>query len=467
VKAKNMADTKYDVVIIGGGPGGYVAAIRASQLGLKVGLVEREWLGGVCLNIGCIPSKALLQNAAVVRTFQNAKDFGITVDHFTADYDAAVTRSRQVSSRLVKGVEFLMKKNKIDVFKDEAVVGPQRQVELKDGGQKLDTKNIIIATGTRPRGIPGLELDGENVVSSREAILARQVPNPIVIVGASAIGVEFGTIYRAYGAEITILEMLPHLLPKEDEEVSIEFEKQTQRAGIKYKTNARVERAERKDGRINLHVTTPQGAEIIPAQKVLVAVGVQPNSDNLGLEALGVKTDRGAILVDDNMQTTSPGIFAIGDVTMKLALAHVASAQGIVAVETIAGREPRPLDLNSVPRCTYSHPQVASLGLTESQAREGGSEISIGKFPFRANGKALGLNDYEGFVKIIADKKYGEILGVHMIGPEVTELTGELSLAKSMELTPLEIAHAVHAHPTLTEVVAEAALATMGQAIHI
>ena len=462
-----MADTQYDIVIIGGGPGGYVAAIRAAQLGLKVGLVEREWLGGVCLNVGCIPSKALLQNAAVVRTFQNAKDFGITVDHFSADYDAAVSRSRQVANRLVKGVEFLMKKNKIDVFMDDAVLSLQRKVELKNSGQKLDAKNIILATGTRPRGIPGLELDAENVISSREAIVLRQVPSPIVIVGASAIGVEFATIYRAYGAEITILEMLPHLLPKEDEEVSVEFEKQVQRAGIKFKTNARVERAERTNGQINLHVATAQGTEIIPAQKVLVAVGVQPNSDNIGLEALGVKIDRGAIVVDDNMQTSVPGIYAIGDVTMKLALAHVASAQGIIAVEAIANKQPRPLDLNSVPRCTYSHPQVASLGLTEAQARETGADINVGKFPFRANGKALALNDYEGFVKIIADKKFGEILGVHMVGPEVTDLTGELSLAKSMELTPTEIAHAVHAHPTLTEVVAEAALATMGEAIHI
>jgi dihydrolipoamide dehydrogenase len=462
-----MADTQYDVVIIGGGPGGYVGAIRAAQLGLKVGLVEREWLGGVCLNIGCIPSKALLQNAAVVRTFQNAKDFGITVDHFTADYDAAVTRSRQVADRLVKGVEFLMKKNKIDVFKDEAVLDSPTQVELKNGGQKLGAKNIVIATGTRPRGIPGLDLDAQNVISSREAIVLRAVPSPLVIVGASAIGVEFATIYHAYGAEITILEMLPHLLPREDEEVSIEFEKQMKRAGIRFKTNAKVERAERKDGQIDLHVATPQGSEVVPAQKVLVAVGVQPNSDNIGLEALGIRIDRGAIVVDDSMRTNVPGIYAIGDVTLKLALAHVAFAQGIIAVEAIANKGPRPLDLNSVPRCTYSHPQVASLGLTEAQARETGADINVGRFPFRANGKALSLNDYEGFVKIIADKKFGEILGVHMIGPEVTDLTGELSLAKSMELTPMEIAHAVHAHPTLTEVIGEAALATMGEAIQI
>ncbi|MGB8648949.1 MAG: dihydrolipoyl dehydrogenase [Anaerolineae bacterium] len=461
-----MAETQYDVIIIGGGPGGYVAAIRAAQLGMKVGLVEKQWMGGVCLNIGCIPSKALLHNAAVIRNFQDAKEYGITVGEWTANYEVAYTRSRNVSNRLVKGVEFLMKKNKIDVFKDEAVLTPQKGIELK-GGQKLSAKNIILATGARPRSIPGLDLDGKNVISSWEAIMLREVPTPIVIVGASAIGVEFATVYRAYGADITILEALPHLLPKEDEEVSREFEKQMTKAGIKWKTNAKVERAEVKEGQINLQVTTPQGSETVPAQKVLVAVGIQPNSDNIGLEALGVKIDRGAIVVDDYMQTNVPGIYAIGDVTMKLALAHVASAQGILAVEHMAKKEPRSLDYNSIPRCTYSNPQVASFGLTEAQAQERGADYSIGKFPFQANGKALGLNDYAGFIKIIADKKFGEILGVHMIGPEVTDLTGEFSLAMSMEMTPLEIAHAVHAHPTLTEVVGEAALATMGEAIHI
>lgn len=462
-----MPNTQYDLVIIGGGPGGYVAAIRAAQLGMSVALVERDALGGVCLNTGCIPTKALLKNAQVVRTFQHARDFGVTVEKFTADFGAAIDRSRQVSSRLVKGVEFLMKKNKIDVFKDEAVLNGARQVELKRGGQKLDAKNIVIATGARARSIPGLALDGVNVISSREALFLKEAPNPLVVVGASAIGVEFATIYKAYGADVTILEMLPHLLPREDEEISVEFEKQFQRAGFKFKTNARVEKAEQRNGQINLHVTTPQGAEIVPAQKVLVAVGVQPNGDDLGLEALGVKTDRGAIVVDDYMQTNVAGLYAIGDVTMKLALAHVASAQGILAVEQIAGRAARPIDYNAIPRCTYSHPQVASLGMTEAQVKEAGYEYSVGKFPFRANGKALGLNEYEGFVKIIADKKFGEILGVHMLGPEVTDLTGELALAKALEATPLELAHAIHAHPTLTEVLGEAALATMGMAIHI
>lgn len=462
-----MANAEHDVVIIGGGPGGYVAAIRGAQLGLNVGLVEREFIGGVCLNIGCIPSKSLLKNADVIRTFQNARDYGITVEGFTTDYTKAYDRSRQVSSRLVKGVEFLMKKNKVTVYRDEAVLTGANQIELKKSGDRLTAKNVVLATGTRPRSLPGLELDGKTVLSSWEAILLRQVPSPIVIVGASAIGTEFATVYKAYGADVTILEALPHLLPREDEEVCVEFEKQFQRAGIKFKTNAKVERAEKKDDRILLYVTTPQGQEVVEASQVLLGVGVQPNSDNLGLEALGVKTTRGAIDVDDMMQTNVPHIYAIGDVTMKLALAHVASAQGILAVEHIAGQEARPLNYNAIPRCTYAHPQVASLGLTEGQVKEQGLEYSVGKFPFRANGKALGMNDYEGFVKILADKKFGEILGVHMIGAEVTDLTGELALAINMELTPLELGHTAHAHPSLTEVVMEAALGAMGEPIHI
>ncbi|MBI3914932.1 MAG: dihydrolipoyl dehydrogenase [Chloroflexi bacterium] len=464
-----MPDTQFDLIIIGGGPGGYVAAIRAAQLGMKSALVERDNLGGICLNWGCIPTKTLIKNAEVVDTFNHAKDFGVTVEKFSADYGSAIDRSRVVSNRLVKGVEFLMKKNKIEIFKGDAVLTARDQVQVKQSGQTLTAKNIIIATGARPRSIPGLDLDGKNVISSREALELKDVPNPLVIVGASAIGVEFATIYHPYGADVTILEALPHLLPKEDEEVSVEFEKQMQRKGIQFKTNAKVEKAEKSGTRseIKLHVTTPQGSEIVAADKVLVAVGIQPNSENLGLEALGIALERGAIAVNEFMQTNVPGIYAIGDVTMKLALAHVASAQGITAVEHLANKIARPLDYNAIPRCTYSDPQVASLGLTEAQARELGGEIAIGKFPFRVNGKALGINNYEGFIKIISDKKYGEILGVHMIGPEVTDLTGEFALAKSMEMTPLELAHAVHAHPSLTEVIGEAALATYGEAIHM
>jgi dihydrolipoamide dehydrogenase len=462
-----MPDTAFDLIVLGGGPGGYVAAIRAAQLGLHVALVEREFLGGVCLNIGCIPSKALLRNAEVVRTFQHAKDYGITVDKFTPDYAAAVARSRTVSNRLVKGVEFLMKKNKIQVFMDEGVLAAKDRVELKKNGDKLTAPRIIIATGARPISIPGLPIDGQDVITSREAILSRDLPSPIVIVGAGPIGMEFAYLYAAYGADVTVVEMLPHLLPREDAEVSAELEKAMQKQGIKYRVNTKVESAEKSAGKVLLKVSSDGKSDTIEAQKVLVAISVRPNSENLGLEALGVKMTRGAIDIDETMQTNVPGLYAIGDVTMKLALAHVASHQGIIAAEAMAGQEPRRLDLNNVPRCTYSNPQVASLGLTEAQAKETGREIRVGKFPFRANGKALGMNEPEGFVKLVVDKKYGEILGVHMIGPEVTDLTGELSLAKSMELTPLEIAHAVHAHPTLTEVVAEAALDSMGEAIHI
>jgi dihydrolipoamide dehydrogenase len=456
------------MIVIGGGPGGYVAAIRAAQLGMKTAIVEKSELGGICLTWGCIPTKALLKNAEVARNLADGKDWGITINgSYTLDYAVAQVRSRQVSARLVRGVGFLMKKNKIDVYQDTAVLNANKQVELQGGGQKLSGKNIIVATGARPRSIPGLTIDGKDVITSREALEYKTIPNPISIVGASAIGCEFATIYRSYGAEVTVLEALPHLLPKEDEEVSVTVEKSFQKAGIKFNTNAMVERAEKVGDKVNLHVKTAQGTQVISAEKVLVAIGIAPNSENLGLEALGVKTTRGAIDTDEYMQTNVPGTYAIGDVTMKLALAHVASAQGVLAVEHAAGQEVRPIDYNAVPRCTYSHPQVASFGLTEAQAKEKGSDYAVGKFPFQANGKALGINDYEGFVKIIADKKFGEILGVHMVGPEVTDLTGEFSLAISMEMTPLEIAHAIHAHPTLTEVIGEAALGTMGQAIHI
>lgn len=459
---------QYDMIVIGGGPGGYVAAIRAAQLGMKTAVVERDELGGICLNWGCIPTKALLRNAEIVRNFRDAKKWGVELPGgMTVDYAPAQARSRQVSARLVRGVGSLMKKNKIAVYKDTATLAADRQVELKGGGQKLEGKNVIVATGARPRTIPGLEFDGTQVISSREALELTSVPNPIVVVGASAIGCEFATVYRSYGAEVTVLEALPHLLPKEDEEVSAVVERSFQKAGIKFKTGAKVERAEKVGDQVQLHVTTAQGSETIPAQKVLVAIGVAPNSENLGLEALGVKTTRGAIDTDDNMLTNVPNLYAIGDVTMKLALAHVGMAQGVLAAEHAAGEEVRPINYNSVPRCTYSHPQVASFGLTEAQVKEAGYDYSSGKFPFIANGKALALDDYEGFVKILADKKFGEILGVHLVGPEVTDLTGEFSLAISMEMTPLEIAHAIHAHPTLTEVIGEAALGTMGMAIEI
>lgn len=462
-----MAD-QYDTIVVGGGPGGYVAAIRAAQLGLKIALVERDELGGICLNWGCIPTKSLLANAHVARNLADGKTWGISINgSYTLDYSVAHARSRKVSERLVRGVGFLMKKHKIDVYKDTATLNAKKQIELKGGGQKLDAKNIIIATGTRARTIPGLELDGVSVITSREALDLKSIPSPIVIVGASAIGCEFATIFRSYGADVTVLEGLPHLLPKEDEKVSGVVEKSFQKQGIKFKTSAMVERAEKADGKVNLHVKTAAGTQVINAEKVLVAIGVTPNTENIGLEALGIKTTRGAIDVNDYLQTNVPNIYAIGDVNMKLALAHVASAQGVLAVEHIAGKEVRPLNYDAIPRCTYSHPQVASFGKTEAQIKEAGLDYNVGEFPFIANGKALGLDDYEGFVRIYSDKKFGEILGVHMVGPEVTDLTGEFSVAIQNEMTPLEIAHSIHAHPTLTEAVGEAALGTMGEAIHI
>lgn len=462
-----MTMTDFDLIVIGGGPGGYVAAIRAAQLGQRVALVERDNLGGICLNWGCIPTKALLKNASVVETIKHANDFGIQVEEFSADFGKAIDRSRVVSNRLVKGVEFLMKKNKIEVVKGEAMLTARDRVQVKPDGRALTAKNIIVATGARPVSIPGLPIDGRSVITSREALELHELPSPIIIVGAGPIGMEFAYIYRAYGAEVTVVEMLPHLLPREDAEVSGEVEKAVKKLGINFRVNTKVESAEKMGEQVRLKISGEGKTEEIDAQKVLVAISVRPNSENLGLDALGVEMERGAIKVNDAMQTNAPGIYAIGDVTMKLPLAHVASHQGVIAAEASAGKETRALNLNNVPRCTYCAPQVASIGLTEAQAKEQGYDVRVGKFPFRANGKALGINEYEGFVKLVVDKKYGEILGAHLVGPEVTDLTGELSLAKSAELTPLEIAHAVHAHPTLTEVIAEAALDAMGQVIHI
>lgn len=463
-----MSNQTFDVVVIGGGPGGYVAAIRAAQLGLKTALVESTFLGGICLNVGCIPTKALLRNAEIAALLQRGKEFGFTFDNLKLDYSVAHKRSRQVSERLVKGIQFLMKKNKIDVFEGRGVLKSPTQVQVTPtrAGQfdgVLDTKNIIIATGARPRNLPGLEIDHDRIITYWEALLDVTVPpRSLVIVGAGAIGLEFAYIFHAYGAQVTILEMLPHLAPLEDEEISVELEKQYKKAGINFIVGAQVERVEKTaEG-----VLVVAGEHRLAADKVLVSVGVQPNSDNLGLEAVGVATERGFIAIDAAMRTNVPGVYAIGDVTGKLMLAHVASAMGLVAAETIAGHQTVELDYAYMPRCIYSHPQIASMGLTEKKAREQGRDIKIGRFPFQANGKALGLGDYAGFVKVIVDARYGEILGAHMIGPEVTELLPEWVLARSTELTIEEIARSVHAHPTLSETLMEAAHAALGQAIH-
>jgi dihydrolipoyl dehydrogenase len=465
--------TLYDVIVIGGGPGGYVAGIRAAQLGQKVAVVERESLGGVCLNWGCIPTKALLRNAEVINLLGQGSDFGFKIENLTVDYAPAQKRSRQVSDRLVKGVGFLFRKNNIThVAGAGELVGP-KQVKVMPSGQVLEAKNIIIATGARARSLPGMTVDGKRIITSREALELTAVPKRLVVVGAGAIGMEFAYLFRSYGAEVTVIEMLPHVLPLEDDETAAEVAKAFKRKGIATLVNTRTEAVEAGEGAVTVRVKD-QGSgqeQAIQADVVLVAIGVAPNSEGIGLEAAGVATDkRGFIAVDEYLRTNVPGIYAIGDVTGKLLLAHVASAQGIVAAEHMAGHETRPIrdaDYIFMPRATYCHPQVASIGYTEAQAKEKGFEVKIGKFPFIANGKALGLNERDGFVKIIADAKYGEILGAHLVGPEVTELLPELALAHTWELTTEEIARTVHAHPTLSEALMEAAHAVAGNPIHI
>ncbi|MBF8282885.1 MAG: lpd [Anaerolineales bacterium] len=461
----------YDVIVIGAGPAGYVCAIRAAQLGLQTAIVDKQWLGGVCLNVGCIPSKSLLKNAEVAELLRHrGKEFGFSFDNLKLDYAAAVKRSRQVSDRLTKGVGFLMKKNNVDVHMGTAVLQSKTAVEVtdKDGNKKtLEAKNVVVATGARAAMIPGIAADGKKVVTYWEAILQETLPKSVVVVGSGAIGVEFSTVWNAYGAKVTLVEMLPGLVPLEDEEISKELARQFEKAGIMVKVGTKVEGVDASGEMVKVKVNGAAGAETLEAEQALVAIGFKPNSESLGLEALGIKIERGFIQVDDKLQTNVPGVWAIGDVTGKLMLAHVGSAQGIVCAENIAGHETVVLNYNAMPRATYCHPQIASFGLTEKQATEKGYEVKTAKFPFQANGKALGLGDYAGFVKYVTDAKYGEILGAHLIGPEVTELLPELTLAHLMELTAEEIARNVHAHPSLSETLMEAAHGLVGGYIHI
>ena len=458
----------YDVVIIGGGPGGYVAAIRARQLGLKTALVEKEHLGGVCLNWGCIPTKALLHNAEVISLLDEGKIYGFSFDKdsLSVDYAVAHKRSRQISERLVKGVGFLMKKNQVDVFEAAGSLKSATEVALSSG-ETLSTRHVILATGARARSIPGVEIDGERLISARHALDLTEVPSPIAVIGAGAIGIEFAHVWRSYGAQVTVIEMLPSVLPLEDADVSREMAKALNKQGVKVHTNTKVEKVDVAADGLTLSVSKDGQTETIPANKALMAVGVQPNSENLGLEAAGVKTERGWITVDETMRTNLLGVYAIGDVTGNMPLAHVASAQGIVAVEAIAGLDPEPLVYANIPRCTYASPEVASVGLTEAQAREEGYDVKTGQFPFRANGKALAINDYEGFIKIVSDSQYDQILGVHMIGPHVTDMIAEATGMIRLETTTEELARTVHPHPTLSEVIMETAHVVMGQAIHI
>ena len=463
---------RYDFVIIGAGPAGEAAAYLARSRGASVAVVDRDLFGGSCPHFGCIPSKSLLRNADVAHTLrERGKEFGFTFDNLKLDYGVAVKRSRQNSDRLTKGVGFLMRKNAITVYMGEAKLKNKDTVAVTDAEKKvteLAAKNIIVATGATAAVPAAWNRDGEKIVTYLEAILQTKVPKSVVIIGSGAIGVEFATIWRSYGVEVTIVEMLPRLVPLEDEEVSKELKKEFEKRGIKCLVGTKVESVEATDTGVRVKTSAEGKETTLEAEQALVAIGFRPNSKGFGLEEAGVKiSERGFIEINEKMQTSVPNIWAIGDVTGKLMLAHVGSAMGIVAAENIAGAETVTLDYEMMPRATYCQPQVASFGLTEAQARERGYTIKVGRFPFQANGKALGLGDYAGFAKIVVDEKYGEILGAHMIGPEVTELLPELTLAHLMELTPHEIARNVHAHPTLTETLMEAAHVAEGMGIHI
>lgn len=463
---------EYDVIVIGAGPGGYVAAIRSAQLGKKTAIIEKRFLGGVCLNVGCIPSKALLKNAEIAHTLrERGKEFGFKLDNLELDYSVAHDRSRKTSDRLVRGIRFLMKKNEIDVLMGAAKLTARDTVEVTPAEgepEVLKARDIIIATGAHPFSIPGVEVDGEKVVDYEVAILRDTLPESAVIIGGGAIGVEFATIWSAYGVQVTIIEMLDTLLPLEDPAVGKEIEKAYKKRGIKVMTGSKVKGVTTNTKGTSVTVETGEGEEVIDADLTLVAIGFKPNSQGLGLEDVGVRlSSRGHIEVDERMATSVEGIWAIGDVTGKLLLAHVASAMGIVAAENIAGVETVTLDYDMMPRATYCSPQTASFGYTEDQAKERGYDVAVGEFPFQASGKALGLGDYTGFVKIVSDKKYGEILGAHMVGPDVSELLPELTLAQRFELTTHEIARNVHAHPTLSEAIMEAAADAQDEAIHI
>ena len=462
----------YDVVIIGAGPAGYVSAIRAAQLNLKTAIIDKQWLGGVCLNVGCIPSKSLLRNAEIAHILrERGKEFGFSFENLKLDYSSAVKRSRKVSDRLTKGVGFLMRKNKVDVHMGEAKFTSRSRLEVtdEDGNSiELNSKNIVIATGAHATVPKGWEIDGSQILTYLEAILQEKLPKSVVIIGAGPIGVEFATVWNSYGVDVTIVEMMPRILPLEDEETSRELTKAFTKRGITVLTGHRVQELKADKQGTHIKVSSEDGEKTLDSEQALVAIGFTPNNQNLGLEDLGVEiSDRGMIQIDERMSTNVPGIWAIGDVTGKLMLAHVGSAMGIICAENIAGTETITLNYEMMPRVTFCQPQVASFGLTETQAKERGYELRIGRFPFQVNGKALGLGDTTGWIKLISDAKYGEILGAHLIGPEVTELLPELTISQMMELTPAEIARNVHSHPTLSEVLMEAAHAAEGHSINI
>ena len=460
-------ESNYDLVVIGSGPGGYVAAIRAGQLGLKTAIIESADLGGVCLNWGCIPSKALLKNAEVVSYFNRADEFGLKMDNFSADFSVAIDRSRKVVDRNTKGVAFLLNKNKVDHIQGTGKIIGAGKVEVDPNGLVIEARNIIISTGARPRTIPPLPVDGHKIITSRESIVLKDLPSSIVIVGGGAIGVEFAYIYKMYGVDVTIVEALPRLVPNEDEDISTQLERSFKRHRIEIMTGSSVIGADTSGSGVKVTVEKDGAQQMLDCDQVLVAIGIQPNVEDIGLETVGIATDRTGIVVDEKMATNVAGIYAIGDVNGKMPLAHVASAQAAIAVETIAGLETQSLDYVYMPRATYCMPQIASFGLTEAEARAQGKDINVGVFNVQANGKALAMGEGSGLIKLVVDAKYGELLGGHMIGPEVTELLGELSMTRILEGTVLELGWAVHPHPSLSEVLKEAALGAQGRTIHM
>jgi dihydrolipoamide dehydrogenase len=460
----------YDIIVLGSGPGGYVTAIRASQLGMKVAIVEREALGGICLNWGCIPTKALLKSANVFEYINHASDYGIKVEKADKDFTAVVKRSRDVAGGMSAGVTFLMKKNKIDVIMGTGKVKPGKKLEVTaaDGTKKeLTAKHIIIATGGRARQLPNLTIDNKKIIGYRDAMVLPTQPKKMVVVGSGAIGVEFAYFYATMGTEVTIVEYLETIVPREDKEIGKELEKVFKKKGMKIMTKSSVEKVDTSGAGCKVTVKTATGIEVIECDVVLSAVGVSPNTENIGLEEVGIKTDKGLVMVDEYYKTNVDGYYAIGDITPGQALAHVASAEGITCVEKIAGHHPEPIDYNNIPGCTYCSPEIASVGMTEEEAKAKGYTLKVGKFPFSASGKASAGGAKEGFVKMIFDAKYGELLGAHMIGANVTEMIAELVVARKLETTGHEILKAIHPHPTMSEAVMEATAAAYGEVIHL
>lgn len=461
---------KYDVIVLGSGPGGYVAAIRASQLGFKTAIVEKENLGGICLNWGCIPTKALLKSAQVFDYLKHASDYGLTVKEFDKDFGAVVARSRGVADGMSKGIQFLMKKNKIDVIEGTGKLKPGKKMDVTDKDGKtteLSADHIIIATGARSRELPNLPQDGKKVIGYRQAMVLPEQPKSMIVVGSGAIGVEFAHFYNSMGTQVTIVEFMPNIVPVEDEDISKQFERSLKKSGINIMTNSSVEKVDTSGNGVKATVKTAKGEEMLEADILLSAVGIKSNIENIGLEEVGIATDRDKVLVNSYYQTNIPGYYAIGDIVPGQALAHVASAEGILCVEKIAGLHVEPLDYGNIPGCTYATPEIASVGLTEKQAKEKGYELKIGKFPFTASGKAKAAGTPDGFVKVIFDAKYGEWLGCHMIGAGVTDMIAEAVVARKLETTGHEIIKSVHPHPTMSEAIMEAAAAAYDEVIHI